>query len=275
MVASSGSSISSASSIIARREREDLDPQAECTALEAEFAEVKAAYDQYFLGLERTAPSQRHEALRKRVQRLRAVSTRHTATRFRVGQLVQKYNTYERLWQRTLKDIEAGTYTRELFKARLRRKAPPKAAAAPAAGGDDDFSIDEDVDEGPDDIDQAFAAALGEAPSPRAAQLPRVAPSTLPAVRPSNAQRPAGAQRPASAAASGGLSDEKIKAIYNAYVQAKKRCGEDTRNVTLAGMSATLRQQVPQLLAQHKASRVDFKVVIKDGRAILRALPKE
>jgi hypothetical protein len=72
----------------------------------------------------------------------------------------------------------------------------------------------------------------------------------------------------------GGLTDQKIKAIYDAYVMAKKRCGEDTRSITLDAVSAALRKQVPELMRQHQAKSVEFKVVIKDGKAILRALPK-
>jgi hypothetical protein len=31
---------------------------------------------------------------------------------------------------------------------------------------------------------------------------------------------------------------------------------------------------VPTLLEKHKASSVDFKVVIKDGKAVLKAIPR-
>ena len=72
-----------------------------------------------------------------------------------------------------------------------------------------------------------------------------------------------------------GLSDTKIKAIYDAYVMAKKRCGEDTRAVTLDSVASSLKKQVPELMKQHNAKSVEFKVVIKDGKAVLRALPKE
>jgi len=72
-----------------------------------------------------------------------------------------------------------------------------------------------------------------------------------------------------------GLSDTKIKAIYDAYLMAKKRCGEDTRAVTLDSVASSLKKQVPELMKQHNAKSVEFKVVIKDGKAVLRALPKD
>ena len=67
---------------------------------------------------------------------------------------------------------------------------------------------------------------------------------------------------------------EKIRAVYDAYVQAKKKCNEDVSKLSLESVANSLRKQVPELLKTHKAKSVDFKVVIKDGKAVLRAVPK-
>jgi hypothetical protein len=109
-------------------------------------------------------------------------------------------------------------------------------------------------------------AALRPPGSTPAGGLPR------PALSPPS--QPAPAARPAPIDA-GGLSEGKIKAIYDAYVLAKRRCGEDTSSLTLNSVASTLKAQVPTLLKQHNAKSVEFKVVIKDGRAVLRAQPKE
>jgi hypothetical protein len=39
-------------------------------------------------------------------------------------------------------------------------------------------------------------------------------------------------------------------------------------------VAASLRKQVPELMKQHNAKSVEFKVVIKDGKAVLKAVPK-
>ncbi|MEL6187720.1 MAG: MXAN_5187 C-terminal domain-containing protein, partial [Myxococcota bacterium] len=39
-------------------------------------------------------------------------------------------------------------------------------------------------------------------------------------------------------------------------------------------MASTLRKQVPKLMAKTGASSVEFKVVIKGGKAVLKAMPK-
>ncbi|MEW5742263.1 MAG: MXAN_5187 C-terminal domain-containing protein [Myxococcota bacterium] len=334
-----------------------------CAELEAELNELKAQYDQHFLGLERLPPTKHHERFKKRVAELKGKFVRQTSVKFRVQQLTAKLTTYERLWDRTLKEIEAGTYSRDLFKARRHRKEREETKKK---SGDADFHIDEDLDlsdlDGEDDLEGALAAAAeavakpaappakqappvkpvtgsvpmvkpvtGEVPlvkpvsgslpgvkpptgsvpmvkpvtgsvpmqkpatngggipkitaagpigsppvsTPGAGSPPAPRPSTPPAAKPAaTASKPPAAKGPVGAP-DGGLTDQKIKAIYDAYVMAKKRCGEDTRSVTLDSVSATLKKQVPELMKQHQARSVEFKVVIKDGKAVLRALPKE
>lgn len=336
-----------------------------CTELEAELAELRAAYEQYFLGNERVPPQKQHEAFKKALTRLKGQFVRQTAVKFRIESISQKLLTYERLWDRTLKEIEAGTYKRDL--AKLKRKAERRQKRKEDAA-DVDFDVDEDLDLSDLDADDDLASALAEAeaavskppalpviapvapviapvvapaaarpvppsvtavkPGPGTGVSPQLAPPTgtprvaapgggptpaggvkpattavvsaLPRItaaagtpsspRSSSAISSAGSQppRPVAAtapkaapqppkpvAADGGLSDQKIKAIYDAYLMAKKRCGEDTRSVTFDSVSSSLRKQVPELMRQHNARSVEFKVVIKDGKAILRALPKE
>ena len=71
------------------------------------------------------------------------------------------------------------------------------------------------------------------------------------------------------------LSDAKVKAIFDAYVAAKQKCNEDVSKLSFAGVAQNLRKQVPLLMKQHNAKSVEFKVVIKDGKAVLRAVPKD
>lgn len=249
-----------------------------CAEVEVELAELRAAYEQYFLGVDRLAPSKRHDALRKRVRDLKNHFVRQTSVRFRIDNLAQKLTTFERLWDRTLKEIEAGTYKRHLFKAKLHAQARTKPVS-PVTRTDneiddhDNFDVDEDLEGATTSPDLASALASATSTFARPTidaplQVPTAAkpPATLPAFK--------AAAAPVSATP-GGLSDQKIKAIYEAYVMAKRRCGEDTSKISLNSMADTLKKQVPQLMKQHQAKSVEFKVVIKDGKAVLRALPKE
>lgn len=312
-----------------------------CADLEGELAELRALYEQYFLGNERLPPQKKHEAYKKAYARLKGSMIRQTAVKFRIESMGQKLMTYERLWDRTLKEIEAGTYTRDL--ARLRRKAEKTGTKKKeSSAADSDFDVDEDLDlsdlDEADDLESVIKAAEAAVARPKpvvtpvpavAAVVPAIKPlvPSVPAVTPPQGVKPAlptiapvmppaaprvtsspsipamaplgrptvtgsvpvfnavtsnpalkPVQRPSAPVQGGdasGLSDTKIKAIYDAYVMAKKRCGEDTRAVTLDSVASSLKKQVPELMKQHNAKSVEFKVVIKDGKAVLRALPKE
>jgi hypothetical protein len=340
----------------------------ECDALEADIAQLRHDYEQYFMGMERQAPIRAHEDLKKRMLKLKGAFIRSTAVKFRIQSLHNKFLTYERLWQRTLQEIEDGTYRRDLAKARRRSEKRPASGDRKKGA----FEIEEVDDMDFEEIEQlagrrpinepklaseylteqqasggtpfrgsptvAPAAAVpAVAPAPRgtpaglvppkpsvpavsplsglpaitpvmggtpqkgtpavgAKPVPAVAPGGTPAAgrpavppgmaarAPAPAQQPArpaavaapaaAAPRPAAAGTGGGMSDDKLRQVYDAYVTAKRRCQEDTSKLTYESVAATLRKQVPDLLKQHNAKAVEFKVVIKDGKASLKAVPK-
>lgn len=289
---------------------------AACEQIEGELAELRAAYEQYFLGLEKKPPADRHKDLKRRLQQLKQVWVRQTAAKFRVQNVQQKFSTYERLWSRTLQEIENGTYHRDV--ARARRKSQASSANASSAKSAtrperDDFAIDE---VSPDEaqallsgaafeaprpaassVEAALAAAVTTRPAPasRAPSVPPITPTIAPVIPPAGAARPASqppssAPRPASqppsspraaapsspsSAGSSAVSDDKLRAVYDAYVKAKKRCNEDVSSISYDQVATTLKKQVPELMKKHNAKAVEFKVVIKDGKAVLRAVPKE
>jgi len=365
--------------------------QKECARLEGALVELQVAYEQYFLGQERRPPTKQHQDLKRALNQLRNTFVNATNVRFRVANLQQRVLTFERLWERTMQEIEAGSYKRDLFKARRHaQEREQRNRAAQKSDGLDDLHIDEDLDlsdldtDGGDTSGDELANALEQAaaavsaprppsvaptvapsiaprltptrpvpavaplvtpgkPVPAVAPLvtpvPGVAPAVaaskpaglplitptglpgvqaalkpaggtgvqpalkpgvqpalkpqvgtgVPALKPQvgngaqpalkpgqNPPRASGPSKPAVPVGSdGGLNDQKIKAIYDAYVMAKKRCGEDTSKLSLDSVASTLKSQVPSLMKQHNAKSVEFKVVIKDGKAVLRALPKE
>lgn len=79
--------------------------------------------------------------------------------------------------------------------------------------------------------------------------------------------------RPQSIEQNGGLSEQRLKIIYESYIAAKAQCGDPT-GLTFEQLSRRLKKQVPEVLAKTGASSVDFKVLIKDGRATLQAVTK-
>src|SRR5262245_10771531 len=94
----------------------------ELTQIETRVDRLRALYEQYFQGLERMEPSVLRREVDRRVELLRRHIPRNTAARFRFNQLTQKYNTYTIYWQRTLRQIEEGTFRRDILKKRKRLK---------------------------------------------------------------------------------------------------------------------------------------------------------
>ena len=182
---------------------EDLDE------LDEAITNLHVLYEKYFLGLDRKPPEQERKRVATKAREMRTVMVRNTALKFRNNTLFAKLISFERMWDRTLREIEEGTYKRDVFKARLHQKERDPAAE--------------------------------------------------------------GAQRKAPSAPA--ISDANLRRLYDTYLVARQRCGEPTTGLSYDSMATRIRAQVPELMQKHKAKNIEFKVVIKGGKAILKAIP--
>ncbi len=82
---------------------------------------LKSLYEQFFLGLQKQAPAHLHNDVERRIRELMQVQIRNTGLRYRYATLQQKFGSYNSYWRRTLRQIEQGTYIRQL--AKISRKA--------------------------------------------------------------------------------------------------------------------------------------------------------
>jgi len=309
--------------------------------VESRLDRLKALYEQWFQGLERLEPTVPRKAVERGIAALRKDQPRNTALRFRFQTLQQKWNTYNTYWQRIGRQIEEGTYRRDLMRARRRREAARAAhlrseSSAPAP----ELELDIDVDaDGDFDVDQALDA-LDAAQAPKPAADPAPAPPGPAPARPAVALSPFGSAasvrpRPAagtptaaagtqSAAAAGApaagagttpgarpprkrhvsvfppptpvagttspgrpsapppgarggrVPDEsRIRQIYDQYVQARATNNERTDNVRFETVAKSIRQMVPKLQKKHTGKRIDFEVVVKDGRVGLKPVARK
>ena len=212
--------------------------------VESELNALRGLYEQFFLGMEKRPPTRAHERFRKRMAALRTAPARSAAITFRLQSLQASVATYERLWLRTLQEMEDGTYRRDLFKARMRRQnsRPEVPAAKPP---------------------EPASAAARKPPAQDKAE-----PAPPPAAPPEPVIHIAGASPPDP------LSETRLRGVYRAYVEAKRRCNEDTTRLSFDAVATSLKKQVPELLERHNARDVEYRVFVKDGKAILRAVPK-
>jgi len=195
-------------------------------ALEEELEEIKVKYEMYFIGAERMEPGRRREDLKRNIARLKNVFTRNAAIRFRVQTLHARYLSYERLWLRSTREKEAGTYRRDVLKARRK-------------------------------------ATEGRGKKLEAAVEP-VRPPPLPAER----------APPTPVAAAATMSEPELRELFDAYVAAKKSCNEDVSKLSYDALARTVNKQAPEIAKKFQARRVEFKVTVRDGKAVLTAVPK-
>lgn len=181
---------------------EDLDE------LDEAITALQVLYEKYFLGIDRRPPEQERRRVSGKMRELRTQMVRNTALKFRINTMFAKLISFERMWDRTLREIEEGTYKRDLFKAKLHQKDRA-------------------------DPDRRAAAA------PSAPQIP----------------------------------DDHLRRLYDTYLVARKRCGEPTDGLSYESLASRIRAQVPELMQKHKARNIEFKVVIKAGKAVLKAVP--
>jgi len=169
--------------------------------LEFKLAQLKRDYDQYFLGNRPREPVQLRGEVIKAVIELTNTAIKNTASRFKFTSICSRYQAFRRQWDETLRKIEAGTYERHRFKAKLHKQdetAPAAAPTAPACGAEDD--------------------------------------------------------------------------LYDAYVEARRTCGESVKGLSREKLDGILAQQRDALRAKFgSAAEFRFRVQIEGGKARLKA----
>ncbi|MCP4678305.1 MAG: hypothetical protein GY854_22895 [Deltaproteobacteria bacterium] len=312
--------------------------------LETSLDRLHALYNQYFMGIEKREPIIVRKAVDRKIYALRRVQIKNTAQRFRFQTQVQKYNTQTTYWRRICRQIEEGTYHRQIMLAKRRQDARTNQAdekprdeisdivdtSKPIAKErlkayelnmdepdgfdlDDPFGSVSSTPAGPadsiDSLDDPFSSAPKKKPAEKQAAPPpkKEAPKrkiggkalprsdakseegikkffskSLPPPPPPPPPPPSRGKRqqikassePAKAPAmkSAGASDfdlKRAKKIYRTYVAARKKCNESTDNLTLEKVTRSLKKQ-----HNAKEGNVDFKVVIRGGKAAIKAVKK-
>ncbi|OGP60619.1 MAG: hypothetical protein A2V67_14445 [Deltaproteobacteria bacterium RBG_13_61_14] len=181
--------------------------------LEKRMEEVRMLHEQYFLGFRRRPPDQERTSITYLIRRLANQTTPNFAVRFRFTQLQSKFNSYMQYWNRILQQIEAGTYKRDLFKAKLHSG----------------------------ELNQE----KGDEAKPRPAEK-----------------------------SDSGLPGDRVESLYQEFVKARQSLNQSTDAITREKIAATLQKQLPALKEKYKGKKVDFKVVVENGQAKLKAVAK-
>jgi hypothetical protein len=78
------------------------------------------------------------------------------------------------------------------------------------------------------------------------------------------------AAAPKPAASSGGDDDARLRDLHARLQQAKQQTKE--ANVSFEGLAKSIRATEAKLREQHKNRKIEFDVVIKDGKAVVKPI---
>ena len=282
---------------------------------EIQLSRVKHLYEQWFQGIERIEPQIPRKRFDRTVHALRKEQPRNTALRFRFQTLIQRYTTLQTYWRRIGRQIEEGTYRRDLLRARRRREAGRaereqergrRSSGPVQLDPDDDVNLDELIAEASERIDElkrapAVAATAATAdpgdtattpqniqaqrarpPAPHAPEAPaahfsrpKARPPAAPKETPNTASSAHRRAPPEIATRSKGPGEARMRQIYESYVEAKRSNNERTDKIDYERVAKSLKKMVPVLDRKHKGKRIDFKVVVKDGKVGIKPVVKK
>jgi hypothetical protein len=229
---------------------------------------IRRDFDQFFLGQSRRAPTAAQAQFAGLMRKLKEEELKEWGTqdRFRFNQIHQRFVSMERIWARTLKQIEEGTHKRDKMKVAMKRAREEEAMKAAASQLSQEQPPSLQSQDPLDSIDVDMNG-FDEDPKPPPPPAPKPVPKPVPK------PQPAVASTPPRAGDLGGLSEQRLQMLYKVYMDAKKRTGEAS-TLSFEALRSQIAKQVPQIRQKHNCEQVDFKVVLKDGKAMLKAIPK-
>ncbi len=207
---------------------------------------LRSLYESFFMGVERTPPNTARRELNRLMVETQQTPISNATLRFKFQSLQQRWVLYTTYWNRTLQEIEAGTYRRDL--ARARRHMAERGGA----------------------LTEQEALALGIPANRVKAFVGRhnksLSRGSEPAAAPAADPPAATAPPPATG---GRLDEAQLQTFFRKYTEAHvKALGTPPR-----ATPEQLRGKLERLLAGQTFDRVELDVSVEDGKIKVRARP--
>jgi hypothetical protein len=253
--------------------------------MEMKIDRLRSMYESYFMGTERMPPNALRREMNRMMLEMQQVPIGNASLRFRFQALSQKWVLHMTYWNRTFREIEAGTYRRDL--ARAQRHLSQRGGI---------LSEEEAIAIGiPKNRVKAFVARQQRQESKRVSgesapaenlagaktQDPAAAGAPAPHLGSAPPPIPAHARRspPPDGAAPGptlpGLSEPDFQGAYERYLAAHRELGTVGEAASRERIRARLNRQLPRILAEQQCERVHIEVTVEEGKVRLRAWPAE
>ena len=217
--------------------------------MERKLDRLRGLYESFFMGVERAPPNVARREMNRLILEMQQEPISNASLRFRFQAVIQRWVLMTAYWNRTLREIESGTYRRDI--ARAQRHLAEKGRA---------LTEEEAIAIGiPASRAKAFVGRQQRLESLRAGRSGRSS-DAMPAVTP-------------PAAAIPGVTDLEVQAVYRRYREAHQQAHDPRPPLTLDKIRDRLRTQIPRVLAEKSCRRVSLDVAIEDGKVRLKAWP--
>jgi hypothetical protein len=247
--------------------------EARIAEMEKKCDRLRAMYEAYFMGMERIPPNTPRREMNRLMLEMQQVPIGNSALRFRFQALSQRWVLQMTYWNRTMREIEAGTFHRDM--ARTQRHLAERGGV---------ITEEEALALGiPKNRVKAFVArqqyqfgkkhGIGTPPAPAKATAALAARPGPPPI-PQKEARPAVPENAATLALPG-LSDRDFDGAYQRYFRAHQELGIEAQAVPKEKMRSRLGKQLPKILDEQRCERVRLEVAVEDGKVRLRAWPAE
>jgi hypothetical protein len=229
--------------------------------MERKLDRLRSLYESFFMGTERIPPNVPRRELNRLVIEMQQAPIGNAMLRFRFQSLLQRWVMLTTYWNRTMREIEAGTYARDLSKANRHLSARGAAMTEEEARR---LGI-------PANRVKAFVgrqqklSAARQATDASSEDGPR-----MPEAKPGPPAAPPASGRPADVIP--GLATGDLEAFYARFVQAHQSATGAAPKATLEQMRAKLKNELPKLLGE-KGGRVVLDVEVEGGKVRLKARP--
>ena len=217
--------------------------------IEHEIRKLKIQYDLYFAGNAPRPPNDQKESLSRQLRRYQGASFPNLADRFMYNNIVNKFNTFQELWTKMLRIREEGARVHPLAVRAARRAM--KAETGGSTGPIPPPQTRPEATPGAGDAARRAAARTGGA-SGRTGATPN-APDSW---RLSTDQADPGT----------------IRALYESFVAARKRNGED-RVPGFETFARDVARHAQTLKSKADCGSVEFRIYSKDNKVTLKARP--
>jgi len=224
--------------------------------IERKLDRLRVLYENFFVGVDRTPPNVPRRELNRLILELQQVAIPNATLRFRFQTLQQRWVLLTTYWNRTFREIESGTYRRDLVKAHRHLAARGGAISEEEALrlGIPASRVKSFVSR---QNKQAAAAPTEATPAP--------APTAAPAAQPRAAAR---AEELVPGLAGGEMED-----FYKRFVKAHTETAGAPPKASLEQMRAKLQQDLPRIMAMEGCLRVRLDVAVEGGKVRLRVRP--